>query len=346
MFPSVDTIWKFNPGIKHSIGLFQKLISPIVLYGSEIWSSFSNHQLKKLSKDPSILSSLSIGNQIEIVQLKFLKLILGLRRNCATLAVLGEVSEFPIALNGLVRMIKFWHRINNMEDGRLTKKALNVIESSQSDISNWLSTVKLSMKALSLDNIFSSPSCYSSTYVERMFKAKIRESFIQYWNSELNIADVNSIRNSKLRTYKMFKSKFAMEDCFINLHDFESRKIVAKFRRGDHTLMIETGRHKKIDLEERMCKMCSQKMVEDERHFLLECPAYNKVRKSLMKHVDPNEDDLNNQFIQLMASSNQNVIHDIAGYLKRAFKIRSNPYEQISHRTSFCFQSLVRWDLF
>ena len=56
MFPSVDNIWKFDPGIKHSIGLFHKLISPIVLYGSEIWSSFSNHQLKKLSKDPSVLS--------------------------------------------------------------------------------------------------------------------------------------------------------------------------------------------------------------------------------------------------------------------------------------------------
>ena len=143
----------------------------------------------------------------------------------------------------------------------------------------------------------------------------------------------------------MFKSKFAMEDYLIILHDSESRKIVAKFRCGDHTLMIETGRHKKIDLEERMCKMCSQKRVEDERYFLLECPAY-KVRKSLLKHVYPIEDDLNNQFIQLMASSNQNVIYDIARYLKRAFKIRSNPHEQISHRTSFCFQSLVRWDLF
>ena len=195
-----------------------------------------------------------------------------------------------------------------MDNGYLTKKAFNIIKSSQSDISNWLSTIKLSMKAMSLDNIFSSPSCYSSAYVERMFKAKIRESFIQFWNSELNIADVNSIRNSKLRTYKMFKSKFGMEDYLINLHDFDSRKTVAKFRCSDHTLRIETGRHKKIDLEERMCKMCSQKRVEDERHFFLERSAYiYKIRKLLCKHVDPNEDYLNNQFIQLVASSNQNV---------------------------------------
>ena len=153
--------------------------------------------LKKLSKDRSILRSLLIGNQIETVQFNILKLVLGLRRNSATLAVLGEVSEFPIALHGLVRMIKFWHRINNMGNGCLTKKAFKVIESFQSDISNWLSTITLSMKA-----IFSSPLCYSSAYIERMFKTMIRESFIQYWNSELNITDVNSILNSKLRAYK------------------------------------------------------------------------------------------------------------------------------------------------
>ena len=135
------------------------------------------------------------------------------------------------------------------------------------------------MKEMSLDNIFSSLSCYSSAYVERMFKAKIRESFIQNWNSELNIVHVNSIRNSKLCTYKMFKNKFVVEHYLINLHDFESRKIVAKFWCSDHTLMIETGRHKKIDLEERMCKMCSQKRVDDERHFLPECPAYESIIK-------------------------------------------------------------------
>ena len=261
MFPLVDAIWKFYPGIKHSIRLFHKLIRPIVLYGSEISSSFSNHQLKKLSKDPSFLSSLSIGNQIETVQLKFLKLILGFRRNCATLAVLRVADEFPIALNGLVRMIEFWHRINNIDNGCLTIKALNVNESSQSDIELVIHYIKLSMKTMSFDNIFSSPTYYSSVYVERMFKTEIRESFIQYWNSELNIADVNSIRNSKRRTYKMFRSTFVMEDYLINLHDFKSRKIVAKFRCSDHTLMIEAGRHKKIDLEERMYKMCSQKRV-------------------------------------------------------------------------------------
>ena len=78
MLPLLDTIWKFDPGINHSIGLFHKSISLVVLYRSEIWSSFSNYQLKKLSKDSSILNSLLIGNQIETVQLKFLKVAEGI----------------------------------------------------------------------------------------------------------------------------------------------------------------------------------------------------------------------------------------------------------------------------
>ena len=62
---------------------------------------------------------------------------------------------------------------------------------------------------------------------ESIFKAKIREALMQYWNLEQNIADVNRIRNSKLCAYKIFKCEFAMEDYLTNLHDFESRKIVA-----------------------------------------------------------------------------------------------------------------------
>ena len=62
---------------------------------------------------------------------------------------------------------------------------------------------------------------------------------------------------------------------------------------------------------------CALKKIEDERHFVLECQAYNKVRKSLLKHVYPNEDDLNSQFVQLMSASNKNVIYYVARYLKR-----------------------------
>ena len=41
--------------------------------------------------------------------------------------------------------------------------------------------------------------------------------------------------------------------------------------------MIEKGRHKKVDVEERFCYMCSEKKLEDELHFLPECHAYDRI---------------------------------------------------------------------
>ena len=53
---------------------------------------------------------------------------------------------------------------------------------------------------------------------------------------------------------------------------------------SSHTLAIlETGRHAKpkIATEERKCRYCNLDDVEDEKHFLLKCPLYNKECLSL-----------------------------------------------------------------
>ena len=48
MFPSIGTIFKFDLNIKKSIDLFLRLIAPIVSYGCEIWSTFSQHQINTM----------------------------------------------------------------------------------------------------------------------------------------------------------------------------------------------------------------------------------------------------------------------------------------------------------
>ena len=97
--------------------------------------------------------------------------------------------------------------------------------------------------------------------------------FTEFWNSELRMGDTGSVRNSKLRTYKQFKNEFALENYLI-VALIESRKLITKFVCSDHKLMIKKGRHKRIDVEERLCYVCSDKKVEDELHFLPECSTF------------------------------------------------------------------------
>ena len=87
------------------------------------------------------------------------------------------------------------------------------------------------------------------------------------------MADIGSVRNSKLRTYKQFKNTFALENYLIVTPNFENRKLIAKFRCSDHELMIEKGRHTKIDAEERLCYTCS------ERNWKMSCISYYSLTK-------------------------------------------------------------------
>ena len=50
--------------------------------------------------------------------------------------------------------------------------------------------------------------------------------------------------------------------------------------------MLETGRYCNpfIPRENRFCFHCKN-IVEDEKHFLLECPLYKHVRKSIQNYL-------------------------------------------------------------
>jgi hypothetical protein len=43
--------------------------------------------------------------------------------------------------------------------------------------------------------------------------------------------------------------------------------------------MIEIGRYKNLETEERLCKLCITQKIEDEYNFLIDCPIYNNSRK-------------------------------------------------------------------
>jgi hypothetical protein len=45
-----------------------------------------------------------------------------------------------------------------------------------------------------------------------------------------------------------------------------------------HSLNIETGIYKNIIRSERKCTNCSKGDIEDEKHFIVDCPLYENIR--------------------------------------------------------------------
>ena len=72
-------------------------------------------------------------------------------------------------------------------------------------------------------------------------------------------------------------------------------KNLMRFRTGSHHLAVETGRWEKVEGENgkkrskdrahRVCTKCSSYAVEDEVHFLFECPAYAHIRVKYALHL-------------------------------------------------------------
>ena len=63
------------------------------------------------------------------------------------------------------------------------------------------------------------------------------------------------------------------------------RSTLARFKCGVYPLAIETGRYSDKPVEKRVCLSCPYDTVEDEFHFLLLCPAYQKERTNLHTKV-------------------------------------------------------------
>ena len=84
---------------------------------------------------------------------------------------------------------------------------------------------------------------------------KIGNMLILQWHANIVKKTHTNGQNNKLRLYSQFKKTWMYEPYLDQIGDFYLRKILTKFRCSDHDLEIEIGRHKKIKLENRTCKI-------------------------------------------------------------------------------------------
>ncbi len=66
-----------------------------------------------------------------------------------------------------------------------------------------------------------------------------------------------------------------------------NRRLISRFRTGCHGLWVDTGRWADgvhLGRTDRVCLVCrSLDCVEDEQHFVFDCPAYSHIRS---QHLD------------------------------------------------------------
>ena len=127
-------------------------------------------------------------------------------------------------------------------------------------------------------------------------------------------------------SYNKFKCNISLERRLLLKFNLKHKIALTRFRMSNHTLLIETGRHSKIDKTERKCHFCKDK-IDDEQYFLIDCPLYSRLRSNLESICIENckkFQDLNDEqkFIFIMSNECEIVIKSLAKFISDAFILR------------------------
>ena len=287
--------------------LFDSMISPILLYGCELWEPYLNQDIDKWDANP-----------IEKVHTQFIKRILGVNRSTTNILVRGDLGRHSLQSKCIIKNIRYIKYIKQKEQRYTVKQAYDY-EMSQSE---KRITINSSGKKFNenLNNLLEREiNIY--TIPENKLRSYIDTVFHNNWNEKIN-------NSTKADTYKQFKTKPKFEGYLDYLKNIKHVKILNKFRLSDHKLMIEEGRkiRPRIPRNERLCKDCNK--LEDEIHFLIDCKKYENERELMFNNISTifpifqTIIDSRIKFIFLMSQENEYITKIIASNIHKWFEIR------------------------
>ena len=289
---------KIELDIKTKLSLFDALVAPIILYGSEIWGIYDIKEVDKLNY-------------------KFCKIILGVRPQTSNAAVLGELGRFPLSVISSMRALKYWTKVSLSTDTLMNKlydqqcAMFNLFNIQNVKKNSWCSSIKLFLNNLGYGYLFNDITAINTrTYT--MLEQRIKDQYVQQWHDMVS-------NQPKLEYFNMFKCEFKYEKYLNAIENNIFRKHLTRFRLCSHSLEIETGRYNNIARNDRKCKMCSQNIVESEYHFLLCCPAYSAIRRKY--NISTNWPNLS-KFRSILSNQNVVNINNIARFISESMKLR------------------------
>ena len=270
--------------------LFSSLVQPVLSYSCEVWC----------------LERSSLLSQMNTVHNHFMKRTLHVRKSVPDGVVLCELGRVPLQLYWQKMLLKYVSRISELPSDRLVKKAFTHASSVNTlwwqKLSLWLS--------------------------QHRFEGVLAEGTFSLVNAEQHLRDkwYHGICQSSAT-----KVSFFMDNMFFDSNVMASylRDIrpsaplfsLIKFRLGAHSLRVETDRwlRPKPPREQRVCRHCSMQAVEDEQHFLFDCPFYSIIRGQHFSLFGPNYQQRD---IRLFFEQNSHQLGFVAHHIHLCFQAR------------------------
>lgn len=299
MFCLRSKVSQLNLNVETMFSLFDTYVSSILNYGCEVWGNHS-------------------ARDIEKIHLEFIKNVLCVRKNTNTSMVYFETGRLPLKIVRYFRIFKFWFKLLQSRNCIIRScydKMFEECEQKSKNVSNWVSDIKDKLLEIGLGHIWAEQDkiCYKSHFL--LIKQRIIDNFVQNL-----IADINS--SSRCMLYSNIIDHFSLQYYLVKPIPCIYKKQLSKIRMSSHNLSIESGRHRNILRNNRICEFCRSE-IEDEYHFVLICPRYQQLRVKYIKMYYWKKPSMY-KFIQLLCVNNVKELCNLGKFLHHAFKLRND----------------------
>ena len=292
-------LYKFTSiSVRDKLDLFDKLISPILNYSSEVWGFIS-------------------GNAVERIHVQFCIKVLGVKKTTQNDFIYGELGRMPYQYHRYFTIIKYWLKLLYSKEHKYIKKVYLMLKSdldTQPNKKNWCSLVRDLLCQLGFHEVWIFQEIGETKLFLSIAKQRIKDQFLQNWNGRLS-------NSSRANLYKHI-SNFKLQSYLNILNITKFRVSITRLRVSSHRLRIETGRWAKphaTPVNERTCSECN--VLDDEYHFVCECTLFDEFRKTYIPVYYRRRPNMF-KFIELMCNENKQIIKKLSIFIHKAFQLR------------------------
>ena len=287
MFSLINNLYRHR-SVKPRImlDLFDKMITPIALYGVEVWG-VNFVPINKENNDCFDKKHLS-KHLTENLQYRFLKLLLGVPRKTSSWAVSTEFGRYPMMVKAFTLMCKYHSHLSETSSPILKAALEQSVLLAGINVNSWFSVFSrvLEFGKLNFQDI-------KNSSVEDKFKS----IFVKKWEAEKECFQIDG---GKLYILSKCKDMFSMSYYLSSSNIcYPFKRALARIRTSAHKLPIETERYTNTPREERICSLgCNA--IGDEKHFLFECghPALKEIYVPVLLKLSKKMNDFNTLNLQ------------------------------------------------
>jgi len=225
------------------------------------------------NKATSDIQSSCYDSTFEKVQTNFCKFVLNISKFASNHAIRAELGRYPLSVQTNLTMIKYWYRLENLNDNSLLSSCFKVCKNNNHE---WYLNIKNFLNKNGLGYITDNCNQVSINSIINNLKKALEDQYIQQWDNRARNCDKLNM------LYKFKKNSYKKSTYLETIADIEVRKKITKLRLGCSNL--NSHRFYSVNNSNK-CIYCEDS-IENVEHFLLDCKEYAPIRNEFMLNIN------------------------------------------------------------